>query len=166
MKVLNAGCGQHPLPPWFEGEWEEIRYDIEPANKPDIIGSITELGDIGPFDAVSCSHTLEHLYPHEVPKALSEFRRVLKPGGALVVMVPDLEDIRPTDEVLYDTADGPVTGLDIIYGLHWSIEQSIYMAHHTGFTATLMRQALEDAGFWKIETKRLPIFNLLGVAIK
>jgi predicted SAM-dependent methyltransferase len=31
-------------------------------------------------DAIFSSHNIEHLYPHEVPVALAEFIRVLKPG--------------------------------------------------------------------------------------
>src|SRR5262245_42201321 len=124
-RVLHAGCGQHPLPPWFEqfGPWDEFRFDIEPAYEPHLVGSIAETLPFytDEFDAVSCSHTLEHLYPHQVPKALAEFKRVLKANCPLIIMVPDLEDVRPTTDVLYLTNDGPVTGLDIIFGLHWSI---------------------------------------------
>lgn len=38
------------------------------------------------FDLVTSFHTLEHL--HEVPRALAEFRRVLRPWGTLFVVMP------------------------------------------------------------------------------
>lgn len=145
---------------------EETRLDIDPAHNPDIVATITELGDIGPFDGIWCSHTLEHLYPHEVPRALSEFYRVLKPGGFVAVMVPDLADVRPTEEVIYSTAGGPITGLDLIYGLRSCIPDCIHMAHHTGFTASTMKAALDAAGFSKTVANNLPVFNLLGAGIK
>ena len=42
-------------------------------------------------DPVYSSHNIEHLYPHEVPLALAEFLRVLKPDGFFVVTCPDLK---------------------------------------------------------------------------
>jgi ubiquinone/menaquinone biosynthesis C-methylase UbiE len=41
------------------------------------------------FDAVTCMDVLEHLQDEQ--PALSEMRRVLKPGGVLVIMVPAYE---------------------------------------------------------------------------
>jgi len=35
----------------------------------------------GSVDAIYSSHNIEHLYPDEIPVALKEFLRVLKPEG-------------------------------------------------------------------------------------
>lgn len=48
------------------------------------------LGDRS-VDYVYCSHFLEHLYRHEVVQLLKECARVLKPGGMIRVVVPDLD---------------------------------------------------------------------------
>jgi predicted SAM-dependent methyltransferase len=45
------------------------------------------------FDAVYASHLLEHLYLEEARRLLSECYRVLKPGGVLRMVVPDLHAI-------------------------------------------------------------------------
>jgi hypothetical protein len=127
---------------------------------------MTDMGDIGPFNAVLSSHSLEHLYPHEVAQALGEFRRVLADGGYAVIFVPDLEDVRPTEEVLLDAPCGPITGLDMIYGLRSLLPHQPFMAHHTGFTSATLQSALEDAGFSKVVTQRLSNYNLMAVAIK
>jgi SAM-dependent methyltransferase len=164
-KLLNVGAGDTPLPDKFS-DFREYRVDIDPFQKPDFIAPMTNLGVIGEYDLVWCSHALEHIYAHEVPKALSEFYRVLKPGGALVLMVPDLEDVRPDETVLYDTPLGPVTGMDLIYGLRNATENNPHMAHKTGFTAKSLAAFLVAAGFEKHETKRLELFNLMGVGIK
>jgi SAM-dependent methyltransferase len=47
----------------------------------------------GTFDVVYHSHVLEHLERDEAPGFLRECRRVLKPGGVLRVVVPDLEQL-------------------------------------------------------------------------
>ncbi len=44
-------------------------------------------------DAIFSSHNLEHLYPHEVPVALSEFMRVLRSDGFVVLTCPDLKAV-------------------------------------------------------------------------
>lgn len=165
MKLLHAGSGGDPLPPWF-GNVEEIRLDIDPGMRPDIVASMTDMGQIGDFDVVFCSHALEHLYPHEVPVALQEFRRVLRPGGYAMILVPDLEGVRPTLDVLYHSAAGPITGLDMIYGHAGSITKSPFMMHKMGFIQSTMKKYLDDAGFSRTEAKRIPSFNLLGVGIK
>lgn len=167
-KVLHAGCGGSPLPEYFPGkDVEEVRLDIDAQHKPDVVASLTSLGDIGPFDAVYCAHCLEHLYPHEVPIALSEFKRVLKPGGFAMVIVPDLQGLQLTDLVLYKTAAGlEVTAFDLFYGHRRLIEGHHYMAHHSGFTAVLLRQAMKDVGFAPVNVKRSTDFNLIAVAVK
>ena len=110
--ILHIGCGGDPLPDYLgigsstdylgigSSNFKETRLDISEINKPDIVASMTDMGDIGEYDAVLCNHALEHLHPYEVPIALSEFLRVLKKGGSAMVFVPDLEDVKPTEEVI------------------------------------------------------------------
>ena len=45
------------------------------------------------LDVVYSSHFLEHLQRERVLPFLLECRRVLKPGGIIIIVVPDLEDI-------------------------------------------------------------------------
>lgn len=144
----------------------EVRLDISSECQPDIVSSMTDLGEIGPFDAVYSSHSLEHLYPHEVPVALREFRRVLADGGQAIIIVPDLEDVKPTEEPLYETSIGPVCGLDLIYGMARLIPEQPYMAHHCGFTQETLGDALSAAGFARVDVKRVTGFALAAVATK
>ena len=87
--LLHVGCGGDALPDWLAG-YDEVRLDIDPLCHPDIVAPMYDLGDIGEYDAILCIHALEHVFPHEVEKALSEFKRVLKVGGYAMVFVPDL----------------------------------------------------------------------------
>lgn len=165
MNLLHAGCGGSALPE-FMGRYEETRLDIDANMKPDIVASITDLGEIGEFDAVFCSHCVEHLYPTDVRTALTEFHRVTKPGGYTMVIVPDLEGVQATEDVLFECAVGPLTGLDLIYGCRWDAHRSEYMAHHSGFVSQTLEAAMKDAGFSSVTMKRLPEYNLMAVGIK
>lgn len=45
-------------------------------------------------DMLWSRHNLEHLYYHEVPLALKEFCRVLKPRGTAIISLPNLQNAR------------------------------------------------------------------------
>jgi hypothetical protein len=170
QRVLYAGSGYHHVPPEIFPDWEEVRLDIDPATWPDIVASILHLGDIGPFAAIYSAHTLEHIYPHEVPVALREFRRVLADDGYAMIFVPNLEGLTlSSNEVLYESAIGPVHAFDMIYGFRADVAaHPDTMAHHTGFTAALLKDALLEAGFSNVTTRSEGPFkwNLMAVAQK
>lgn len=160
-RILHVGCGQkrkQHLPAPFRGDdWEEVRFDINAAVRPDIVGDITDLSMIadGSFDALFSSHNIEHLFAHQVPVALAEFARVLKPGrGIAIVTCPDLQSVGQAiaegklHEPLYTSPAGPIAPIDIVYGHRASVARGdIYMAHKTGFTGQALVDAMIRAGF-------------------
>jgi SAM-dependent methyltransferase len=162
--LLHVGCGSGPLPDWCLGV-TETRLDVDPDVAPDIVANMTDMGNIGPFDVVLCQHALEHLPPHDVGQALSEFRRVLKPGGHAIVFVPDLEGVQATNEVLFESPAGPICGLDLLYGYRPALATMPYMAHRTGFVRQTLLQALTAAGFQTPVVSRLKNYNMMGVGI-
>jgi SAM-dependent methyltransferase len=176
--VLHVGCGPpdvNSLHERFRGpQWHEIRVDLDPGAKPDLVASITDLRGIADesADAVWSSHNLEHLYAHEVPLALGEFFRVLKPGGCALMTLPDLQQVAEfivadkLEDVAYDSGAGPITPLDCVFGLRKAIAAGQpLMAHRTGFTETTLRKHLERAGFCNVRTSFSP-FALWAEAIK
>jgi hypothetical protein len=87
-KMLNLGCGKVFHPDW-------VNIDIAPSG-PGVIAYDFRKGLPFPntsFDVVYHSHVLEHLTRDEGESIMSEVVRVLKPGGTLRVVVPDLEQI-------------------------------------------------------------------------
>lgn len=163
MKVLHVGCGRDSVHQVFS-EWKETRVDINPDVCPDIVADLADLGDIGQFDAVYGAHVLEHFEAHRVAKVLDECWRVLKVGGFVMMVVPNLAGIRPDRSVVYEADAGPITGLDMYYGKESMIEANPYMAHRTGFVKETLEQAL--SGFELIKVTELSGFNLLGVGVK
>ena len=162
--VLHVGCGGSNVPEWITAR-KEVRLDIDPRNEPDIVADMRDLGMIGPFDCLYCCHALEHLSRDDGLKALGEFKRVLSPGGLAVVLVPDLEDIRPTGEVIYQCSVGPVTGLDMYYGLQDLVVAREHMQHKYGYVADTLRETMKRAGFDAVIVERQPGWNLLALGI-
>lgn len=134
--------------------------DLDPSCGPDVVASILDIPVSG-FDAVYCSHTLEHLYPHEVPKALAEFRRVAK---VAVIIVPDVEGVTASDEVLFVSPYGPITGRHILYGHEDKVADTPWMAHHIGFDKELLERTLRTAGYTRVKVNRVPNYNLIAAA--
>ena len=175
--VLHVGCGVHTpdkLHETFRNEsWREVRLDINPAVEPDIIASITDMRNIpdAHFEALYSSHNLEHLHPHEVPLALREFKRVLKPFGFALITVPDIQQVAryvaedKAEETVLMTNKGPITPLDILYGFRPFLKNgNLFMAHNYGFTASTLRAALVDADFQDVTVEPDGEFNLWATA--
>lgn len=176
--VLNAGCGFYAPAKlhvaFRNADWKEIRLDVDERVQPDIVSSITDMKTVAPmtFDAVWCSHNLEHLHTFEVDKALSEFRRVLKPDGFALITSPDLESIAKlviegrVEEVAYKSPAGPITALDMIYGHSASIERGFhFMAHHTGFTTETLGRRLANSGFSEVLVTKGDGFDIWALAL-
>jgi hypothetical protein len=159
-RVLNVGGNDRniPLPRHFAG-WQHVLLDIDPRGKPDIVCDARELASLpgAQFEAVYCSHNLEHYHRHDVPRVLSGFLHVLKPQGFAHIRVPDMEELMRTvvaksldiDDVLYVSPAGPITVRDTIYGYGVEIERSgnDFYAHKTGFTRKSLIGMLNRCGF-------------------
>jgi hypothetical protein len=173
---INAGCGfqnDSRLPRYF-GKWRQIRIDIDPGMTPDVVANIADLSAIpaASVDAVWSSHSMEHLFAHEVPMALAEFRRVLRGSGFACIIVPDLQAIAhwiasdQIHETIYESPAGPVTAHDMLWGFSQAISRdNTAMAHHCGFTPTHFLQSLQEAGFAEILLRRKSNLELVALAL-
>ena len=88
LKYLNIGCGSTNHKDW-------INIDIVPSSA-DVIAHDLNKGLPFPSDSLDVcysSHVLEHLKKTEATFFLEEQKRVLKSGGIIRVVVPDLETI-------------------------------------------------------------------------
>ena len=98
--ILDAGCGMGdlairlPQRSWFGIDLSADYVEIACGR-----GVIAQVGDLmnlpysSGFDAVVASDVLEHVL--DLNAVLAELLRVLRPGGVLVLKIPDGEDLTP-----------------------------------------------------------------------
>jgi predicted SAM-dependent methyltransferase len=89
--LLNIGCGATFHPDWINLD----SAPVSPKVRAHDIATGLPFAD-GHFQAVYASHVLEHLDPEAGMRLLRECLRVLRPGGIVRIVVPDLEAIART----------------------------------------------------------------------
>jgi predicted SAM-dependent methyltransferase len=158
-KVLNVGGGSKAIPiPAIYGDWEHLLLDINPAGNPDLCRDARDLTSLpaGQFDAVYCSHNLEHYYLHDIGTVLRGFAHVLRADGFADIRVPDVAAVMSQvvaadldiGDVLYTGPSGPITVHDVLYGYSKELEGgNPFYAHKTGFTENTLTRALQASHF-------------------
>ena len=137
VRKLNLGCG-------FDKREGYINVDLHAMHDPDVIADVRDLNifETGTYDEIVAQDVLEHLSRADAQPALQEWARILRPGGRLVLRLPNLigllhlfverpgvEDQRVFVQLLFGTQ---------AYNGDW---------HCNGYTELLLRHALHDAGF-------------------
>ncbi len=140
---LNLGCGGYPM----EGF---VNIDSNGDVHPDLVVDAMDLPYYpNSVDEIYCGHLLEHLTWEEGQRALKHWLSILKPGSEIRIVVPDF-DVLAKRYFEQPTPD-EMKRLNDIYMFSY-----IQESHHRYFySAGLLKQAMEIAGFKKVE--RLPI---------
>lgn len=88
MKFLNLGCGAR-----FHDDWTNIDFVSSSSNviEHDLTKGIPFPHET--FDFIYHSHVLEHFSKKDGEKFIEECSRVLKKGGIVRVVIPDLEQL-------------------------------------------------------------------------
>jgi predicted SAM-dependent methyltransferase len=125
-------------------------FNIQPGENVDYVGNCTDLGRFadGSVLEIYASHVLEHLgYQRDLPRALAEFHRVLKPGGAAMISVPDFDFIcrRFVDPAV--TMDERVMLMRFAFG--GQLDEHDF--HYVGLTWEFLNDFLARAGFARVE---------------
>lgn len=102
------------------------------------------------FDAVTCIELVEHLEYDDGLQLAAEIRRVLRPGGILVLTTPDYGGVWPLLEWVVNRVGGV----------------SYENQHITHFTRSILGAMLEQAGFKDAQVERYqfmaPFLAILG----
>ena len=151
IRKLQIGCGPRLHPDWLNA-------DLEPRSSRCIYLDATEPFPFEDesFDFVFTEHMIEHASYEQGLRLLAESFRVLKPGGKLRVVTPDLE-------ALVSLLREPLTDIQRHY-VRWLVEAQTHRpaAYHPAvaintavrawghqfiYDETTLRAAMERAGF-------------------
>ena len=116
-KTLDFGCGSRPYESIFQAVTEYVGVDIEKSghdhrdSKVDIFydGKTLPFSNAS-FDSAVCFEVLEHVF--NIDEVIIEIRRILKPGGYLLISVPFAWD---EHEAPYDFARYTSFGIQDIF---------------------------------------------------
>jgi predicted SAM-dependent methyltransferase len=146
VRRLNWGCGE-----WIEPGW--INSDIKGDSGADVVADILE-GlplETDSIDYAVASHALPEIPLTQLVPTLEELRRVLKPGGVLRLILPDLDrgiDAYQRGHAGYfhvpDEEAASLSGKFIVHMLWFGYSRSL-------FTHEFVKELLSKAGFGRVD---------------
>lgn len=143
------------------GGWEVREgWEILDAVERDGVDHVGDAADLtrfpdGTFVEIYASHVVEHFdFKDELPAVLREWHRVLQPGGALRVSVPDLERLCHLYLTPRLAPEGRISIMQMMFGSH--VDGWDY--HMVGLDEHYLGSLLQQAGFTGIQ--RVAAFDL------
>lgn len=117
---------------------EYITVDID--ERADVVADCRELPyEDNTVDAIWASHVLEHLAIKDVPVALAEWLRVLRPRARAIIRVPNFDYVAK----YWLTGEDRGWAEAMVFGMQTSEGEF----HKSAFTPAILRADLEAAGF-------------------
>jgi len=165
MKLANLGCGgTRPQDEFFwnvdtlhdilhPGTPERAQLDSEPRYIDHNLANGVPFPD-NDLDGILCAHCLEHMTLHDCVKVLRDCHRALKPGGVMMVSVPDAVVFRKHHH------EDTMENAERIFGEPiWPGDGEVTFMGYAGFTHNHLQLFTEDsmwccmtrAGFTQIE---------------
>lgn len=136
---LDLGCSgpewqQKPLDEW-------IRLDIQPADGIDIVADFGAIPlEDRSVDEIFLGDVIEHVPVWRYDEVLTEWNRILKPGGRIAGRCPNL------DRAMRDYAAGKLS-LNDAYGSIYGDPRNRYLQHYSGFTMETLTALFAKYGF-------------------
>lgn len=139
---VQLGCGHKPWPGWINVDGDRA------GDCADVVADLRALPfETGTVDTAVAIHVLEHFYEWEAVDVLKEWRRVLKPGGQLIVELPCM------DKVFGYLARCAAKRQPIYAQMSWWAlwgdprYKSVEMTHKWGYSQEMLATVLTQAGF-------------------
>lgn len=161
-RVVNLGAGSLYSP-------HEITVDLRGGENINFRCDIRKLPEDwgNSFDAAKANHVLEHFSYTQTKEVLQEWYRIIKPGGKIVLDVPDIQAAaehlaKGDQDILINGMFWGDQGNDFWqqppYGeihegryLPWSFKNN---SHFSGFTPKYLGKLLQEVGFVEVEGSR------------
>ncbi len=91
---LNVGSGQRRFDSTREVKWTNVDSVAREGHEPDVLcdGAHLPYSD-GMYDYFVLHHVLEHFGCGEAEGLVREAHRVLRPGGSLLIFIPDVREL-------------------------------------------------------------------------
>lgn len=165
MRVLEIGCGDRP-----EVDGSE-RLDARSDVGATYVQSALDLSNLesDSFDRVLARDVVEHLGWRDVPKALSEWLRVVKPGGTLEVETPNALEVAlqvvAADDPLLRRHKGE-SDWERFCRTAFGHQDYPENAHRAYFTRRWLAELLEQAGAATVETLDYSLERFRLAAVK
>ncbi len=134
---IDVGCGERKVK--IDG-YQMVSCDIRGEVHPDMICPIDAIPiPSESYDLVFASHVLEHVKRADIYKTMKEWRRILKVGGKLQLIVPDLE-VAAIELLSCKTSNDT---FDILFGA----QNYPTNFHFSGYTHMLLQAIVKNYGF-------------------
>jgi predicted SAM-dependent methyltransferase len=146
VRRLNWGCGKYPEPGWINsdvGDWSGIDHVV------DILEGLPIERDS--IDYAVSIHALPEIPYDDLVPALYELKRVLKPGGTLRLVLPDIdkgiEAYQRGERDYFLVPDEAVKSIGAKF-----VVQTIWYGHtRTPFNHDFIEELLLKAGFARVD---------------
>ena len=150
---LNVGCGRHVLDDYTNAD---IQVSAHAKRAPEILCDLRKIPlPNSCADELMAIHVFEHFFYWEVPAVMTEWRRLLKPGGLIVLEMPNI--LKCCWNIIHGIGmegggkNPHALGLWGLYGD--PRDEDPYMHHKWGWAPTTLKTLLLEFGFHKVEEK-------------
>jgi SAM-dependent methyltransferase len=155
---MHLACGDVYLKGWVNVDLHSSKADVKADAKALPFESNS-------FDYIETNHLIEHLEAFDAVPALSEWLRVLRPGGHVFISCPDIIACMSALRDSRGTPDLWSGFLRAVYG-----ESRPGYFHRYGYSTESLGAAMTEAGFVDVEVKTAigyrPTPSLIGIGKK